>query len=142
MKSVKKYLILSFLIFTAAFVFCETKATVTKLPQRLFWRIDGTDRTGKPSVIFVQGTIHVGNDKLFPLADEVVSKFVCANRVVGEISNEEMENHEKAILRRTLLSFKKADGRLVTDYLSAEECETAGEILGKSMFKKFSVFEP
>ncbi len=64
-------------------------ATLTETPARMFWRIDGTDKNGNPSTVYVQGTFHVGDDRLYPLADMVVEAWGTADRLMAEISDED-----------------------------------------------------
>ena len=49
------------------------KATLTRTDSRLFWRIDGTDASGNPSTVYIQGTFHLGDERIFPLSEEVIN---------------------------------------------------------------------
>ena len=63
-------------------------ATLTKTDSRAFWRIDGTDKNGNPSTVYIQGTFHLGDERIFPLSEEVQQAFVNADRHAGEISTQ------------------------------------------------------
>ncbi|MBQ2479917.1 MAG: TraB/GumN family protein [Treponema sp.] len=49
----------------------------------MFWKISGTDKNGNPSVVYIQGTIHVGSKELYPLDKEVLDAFNNADRIAG-----------------------------------------------------------
>ena len=42
----------------------STKPKLTKMQERMLWKISGTDKNGKESTIYVQGTIHLGDERL------------------------------------------------------------------------------
>ena len=64
----------------------KAPATLTKTDSRAFWRIDGTDKNGNPSTVYIQGTFHLGDERIFPLSEEVQQAFVNADRHAGELS--------------------------------------------------------
>lgn len=94
-------LILAGLIFTSCISTKEypdgLKACLTKCQSRFFWRIDGTDKRGKPSTVYIQGTYHIGDQRLYPVAEEVMTAFRNSDRLVAEVSSAESKNLEKEI---------------------------------------------
>ncbi|MBR0475981.1 MAG: hypothetical protein IJJ66_04105, partial [Treponema sp.] len=81
----KKFCKSLFILFAAAFVLCTNsfakesasakKASLSKEKPRFFWKISGVDKNGNPSFVYIQGTIHLGSEKLFPLDKEVLDAF-------------------------------------------------------------------
>lgn len=88
------------LITILAFTSCATKvdrpkAVLVEEADTMFWRIDGTDKRGNPSTIYVQGTIHIGPEKP-EISKSVLEKFNNANRVAGEIASDDWAKVTKA----------------------------------------------
>jgi uncharacterized protein YbaP (TraB family) len=46
----------------------------------MFWRITGTDAAGKQATVYIQGTIHLGDDRLYPLSGSVLNAWNSADR--------------------------------------------------------------
>ncbi len=93
-------------------------ATLTKTKSRAFWRIDGTDKNGNPSTVYIQGTFHLGDEKIFPLSEEVQQAFLSADRYAGEIST---QGYADLAAAAPALNAPNKDGKMVTDYLTDEE---------------------
>ncbi|MCR5218126.1 TraB/GumN family protein [Treponema sp.] len=118
----KSFLIpLFFVLASCASVPVSQKACVTKTDQRLFWRIDGVDKKGKPSVIYIQGTIHVGDERLTSVSDEVLEAFTLSDRIVAEVSSRDFIKTGFYAVR---LAMPNKDGKIVTDYLNEEQKAT------------------
>ena len=117
------------------------KATVEKI-DRMFWKISGTDKKGRPSSVYLLGTIHVGDEKLLPLPDPIMDAFWGAKRVAAEISEDDMENVEGAIAAAMGKSYLNANGRNVLDYLTEEEKKALEPLADKAMLEQLAVFEP
>ena len=96
----------------------KAAATLTKTDSRAFWRIDGTDKNGNPSTVYIQGTFHLGDERIFPLSDEVQQAFLNADRHAGEIST---QGYIDLAAAGPQLNAPNKDGKLVTDYLTEEE---------------------
>ena len=96
----------------------KTPATLTKTESRAFWRIDGTDKNGNPSTVYIQGTFHLGDERIFPLSDEVQEAFKNADRYAGEIST---QGYAELAALGPELNAPNKDGKLVTDHLTDDE---------------------
>lgn len=144
----KKYLsMLAAAMLAALMLSCATtggkaKATLTECPERMFWRIDGTDRKGSPSTVYVQGTFHLGDNKMYPLADGVVSAWSKADRLVAEIASKDYMLLQAKLMELMVDSYKKAGGRVVTDRLTEEQKKTLQDFFDKEMMDQFTLFEP
>lgn len=96
----------------------QAKAKLTKTQSRAFWKIEGTDVNGNPSVVYIQGTFHLGDERIYPLSEEVQKAFMSADRYAGELSTQSYV--DLATISPSLAAPNK-DGKLVTDYLTEEE---------------------
>lgn len=96
----------------------KAPAKLTKTESRAFWRIDGTDKNGNPSTVYIQGTFHLGDERIFPLSEEVQEAFVNADRYAGEIST---QGYADLAALGPELNAPNKDGKLVTDHLTEEE---------------------
>lgn len=136
----KKFCKSLFILFAAAFVLCTNsfakesasakKASLSKEKPRFFWKISGTDKNGNPSFVYIQGTIHLGSEKLFPLDKEVLEAFNSADLLAGEISSEDMGKIQLYSMRLVQESFIKAGGKKVSENLSEKEIESLKNLLG------------
>lgn len=84
---VKKFILVFLLVFLGFQL--SAQATISRYPGSMFWKITGTDSKGQPSEIYVLGTIHVGDDRLFPLPDYIEEAWKAADKHVCEISSKE-----------------------------------------------------
>lgn len=120
----------------------RAKATLTECPERMFWRIDGTDKKGNPSVVYVQGSFHLGDERMFPLADPVMAAWDSADRLVAEISSTDTAQVQIKVMELMVDSFKKAAGRVVTDGLTDKQKATLGKYMEAEVAAKLALFEP
>ena len=93
----------------------------------MFWRIDGTDLKGRNTTVYVQGTIHIGDDRLLPLDEEVIAAFDSSDRIVAECSSRDYNRMGFYSLR---LVRPNEDGKVVTDYLNDAENIVLHEYIG------------
>ncbi len=139
-------------IFTAALLLCiftactttkkETKATLSKQPERMFWKITGTDANGLPSTVYIQGTFHLADDRAYPLADQVLDAWDSADRLVGEVSLADYASLPTEIQTLVIKSYLNAKGQNILDKLSDEQIETLNSYLSEEMAEQMAIFEP
>ena len=96
-------------------------ATLTKTNSRMLWRIDGTDKNGNPSVVYVLGTFHFADNSIYPLSDEILGAWNSADRLVAEISSSDQVRLNVEVLPEMLEESQKlAVGHNVIDELSPD----------------------
>ncbi len=117
-------------------------ATLTECPERMFWRIDGVDKQGNPSTVYVQGSFHVGDSRMYPLQPGVVQAWSGADRLVAEIASKDYMQLQAKLMELMMQSLQKAGGRVVTDGLTEEQKKTLQGFIDKEMMDKFALFEP
>lgn len=96
----------------------KAPAALTKTESRAFWRIDGTDKNGNPSTVYIQGTFHLGDESIFPLSEEVQQAFLNSDRYAGEIST---QGYSDLAALSPQLNAPNKDGKLVSEHLTEEE---------------------
>ncbi|MBQ0167452.1 MAG: TraB/GumN family protein [Treponema sp.] len=120
----------------------KAKAVLVKEDSRMLWSINGTDRNGNPSKIYVQGTFHIADGRCYPVSDLVEEAFFSADRIFGEISGE--GNIELNIRMPSIYeeSMARANGRLLSDNLSDEDVLLLIQLAGEDVFNTLNQFEP
>ena len=110
MKNTKKILsLLSIFILVFVLFSCETvKAPkipeLTKYDDLMFWEINGADGNGKLSTIYVLGTIHVGDERLYPISQDIANAYGKADKIYGEISTEDW----KVVVNKTAIRMQES----------------------------------
>lgn len=141
-----------FIIAASIFISCAStktsdsaikqKAVLEKQAERMFWKIDGTDRNGNPSAIYVQGTFHLADEKCYPIADNVINAFKESDRIFGELStegNKELTDRMPEVYNE---SITRANGRLLSDNLPEEDVLFIKQLFGEDLFNYCNCFEP
>lgn len=114
MKNTKKILsLLSICILVFSLFSCETvKAPkipeLTKYDDLMFWEINGADSNGKLSTIYVLGTIHVGDERLYPISQDIANAYGKADKIYGEISTEDWKMVVNKTAKRMQESMEEA----------------------------------
>ncbi len=140
--------VISILTFAFMLVSCATttstgtkqKADLSKYPEAMLWELKGTDSQGNPSSVYILGTIHVADNRLYPLPNVVESAWKNADRIVGEISTDDWGRYTDEIQKRTIASLSK--DKSVKDYLTDDENEFLTALLGAQTYASLSMFEP
>lgn len=139
----KKTVLTFFALIVCAVQFAfASPATLTKQNSRMFWCINGTDKNGNPSAVYIQGTIHLGDERLYPLSDEVLDAWASADRLVGEISSRDMGRLQSVVQRDMFASYQRASGRNLFDYLTEEEKDLLYMVMDGNQAQVYAVFEP
>lgn len=108
----------------------------------MFWRLSSFDSTGKPSQVYIQGTIHIGDDRLYPVADSVLAAWKSADRLAGEISTEGWASFQQELQKHMIQSYTDAAGRSVYDGLSDSRKKTLYSVIDKKTADSLALFEP
>lgn len=93
------------------------------------------------AVAFVQGTLHLGTDALYPLDRSVNDALVAADLALGELSSADMDRANGVILERMSFSLLSR-GRTLDALLSAEEVAYLRGVLGAEGYRFVSVYQP
>ena len=150
MKNFKKALIallaLSFVLAvscatTAGSKTAKQKASLEKTQERMLWKISGTDKNGEPSTVYVQGTIHLGDDRLV-VSDNVKRLFLGADRRIGEIASEDYPKIQEKTIEMMIESAKAAGNKDFRDELTQEQNAFLENLFPKETLAQYALFEP
>ena len=124
-------------------------ATLTKYDNEMFWEINATDKNGEPSKIYVLGTIHAADDRLYPISENIVEAFINADALYGEISTEDNNKILQETMSRQMESNKRElarieeTGKKYSDYLTEDQKALAAALLGGPQgLAQMEMFEP
>lgn len=127
----------------------EKPATLTKHDNAMFWELNATDKNGAPSTVYVLGTFHAGDDRMYPLPTNVVKAFVTSQRIAGEISSSDFNNMMKESISRIEAASKREIQRINethttwADSLSSRQLAMAQALVGgEANFTAFVSNEP
>ena len=153
MKKLKRMLTAVLALSFVLFVSCATtstgtktakqKATLEKTSERMLWKISGTDKNGNPSAIYVQGTIHVGDERLV-ISDNVKKLFLSADRRIGEISSADYPKIEAKTAEMMIEGAKAAalENKDFRNDLSEEHNEMLRSLMQEESTTQYAMFEP
>ncbi|MBR5646108.1 MAG: TraB/GumN family protein [Treponema sp.] len=82
----------------------QKKAILYRYPDAMLWRIDGFDKRGKSSTVYCLGTIHYGDDRLYPWPECIDEAFNSAKRYYGELSEEDIAALPKEVMTMLMKS--------------------------------------
>ncbi len=104
---------------------------------RMFWTLSAP--TG--GKLYLQGTLHLGSDELFPFHTQVTESMKRADIVLGELSSADLDRSQSLILER--MSFALLDkSRTLNGLLSPDELAYLEAFLGKEALRNLSLFMP
>lgn len=102
-------------------------AQIKKYKDSMFWEINGKDNNGVTSTVYILGTIHVGDDRLYPVPDFIEAAYDNSDRIIGELSTDAWEAMSVATNKKKNDSEKreaeriKETGKTISDYLTDDE---------------------
>lgn len=120
----------------------STSFAVPETSDRMYWNISGTDSKGNPSTVHILGTIHVGDERLYPLPDQVMEDFKNADRIVAELSSADMDAMQGALIKALVSSMIRANGRNVLKELDEEEKDILFSVLDENIARSLAIYEP
>jgi hypothetical protein len=103
------------------------------------WTVSGGPAgTGR---VFVQGTLHLGRDELFPLDDRVLDALSRADLVLAELSPGDLGRSRDLVLDRIADSILDG-GKTLYDLLPAADIAYAEAVMGKENLRRLALFRP
>lgn len=119
------------------------KLVLTETDERMFWEIHGTSLDGTPSTVYILGTIHLGDERLYPLPDAVQDAFENADRVFGELSAEDMVNAQTVLVEKMAAVSENIDPEnTLANHLSQDEIIFLESIFGQEYLQTAFLFDP
>lgn len=120
----------------------KTAADLIERPERMFWEIQGTDSQGNPATVYILGTIHLADKRLYPIDNTVLQLWDSADRVAGEISSNGWAQYMTDLQNRMVKSAETARGHDFRKNLTKEELDFLTKTLGVEAVEQFAQFEP
>lgn len=141
MKKNKLLIVLPFLLLFVLTSCASTKsAVITKCPERFFWKIEGRDTSGKKSAVYIQGTIHVGDERILPLPEAVENAFDTADRYVAELSSSDIAEAPSKTMERMVASYNEDYD--IRKKLSISNLDIMYKLMPEEQVAEVSKFEP
>lgn len=109
--------------------FARDKAIVEKKDGAMFWEMTGTDKNGNESKVYILGTFHAGDDRLYPLPQFVLDAYDNADIVCGEISTQGWEELQSVLISKMASDMLDSESHL-DQFLTEEEVALTYEYLG------------
>ncbi|MBO7637489.1 MAG: TraB/GumN family protein [Treponema sp.] len=140
----KKVFSLIFLVFISLlFLSCLSSPKASLEPtERFYWTISGTDKRGNPSYVHILGTIHMADDRLYPLPDVIMDDLNNSKRIAAEIGSDDMQELQGRMYGLLMESVVRAKGRDISKELTKEELEYVEETIGPQAFAMYRMMEP
>ena len=139
----KVFPIISLLFISILFFSCLSSPKASLEPkERFYWTISGTDKSGKPSYVHILGTIHMGDDRLYPLPDVIMDDLINSKRIAAEIGSDDIQELQARMYGLLMESVVKAKGRDISKELTKEELEFVVETVGAQAFAMYRMMEP
>ncbi len=133
--------------FAVFFLSCATTpqkqpAKFTERPERRFWQMQ-RQPDGGFSTVYVLGTIHMADERIYPFAQTVLDAFDSADRIVGEISTEGWSRFEPELMKMMLNSISlDKDVSDLRQRLSPEEIQILEMLFEPEVLDSLCFFEP
>ena len=116
--------------------------TLKKYPGTMLWEIDGCDKNGQPSTIYLLGTYHAGDDRIMPFPQCVQTAIDSADRFVCELSQSDWNNMQSLMNDLTMQSFLKDLSHTLIDDLTQDEIILITQYIDQQALAQLVCFEP
>ncbi|TFG79018.1 MAG: TraB/GumN family protein [Spirochaetales bacterium] len=104
---------------------------------RMFWTVSSS----QGGTAYVQGTMHLGSDELYPFAPAVLESLKKADLVLAELSSADMDRGNGLVLNRMAEAILEG-GKILGDYLGEDEIAFLENYMGKEAYRRLAPFRP
>ena len=115
---------------------------LTKYPDTMLWRIDGTASDGTPSKVYLLGTYHAGDDRVLNFPECVSTALEESDRFCCELSSEVWNALPDMMNELTVQSFLTDLSHTLIDDLTPDEITLVNTFLDSQTFAQIVCFEP
>lgn len=116
--------------------------TLKKFPDTMLWEIDGYDKNGDPSKIYLLGTYHAGDERITPFPECVQTAIDSADRFVCELSQADWNNMQNLMNDLTMQSFLTDLSHTFVDDLTQDEIILISRYIDQQTLAQLICFEP
>ncbi len=114
--------------------------SIIETNERMFWEIHGTAKDGTPSTVYILGTIHAGDERMYPLSNYVISAFDNSDRILAEVSSEDIILSANAVGKKMMEGVKLS--RNMYDSFTDVELDYIYSTQDANLIENFKIFEP
>lgn len=115
----------------------QAKNILIERNERMFWEIKG-----EKGSIFVQGTIHQGADRLYPLDENVLNAFDTADKIYAEIAAGDLQEAINQTLPKTMGAMFAKKQKQAFPALNDEEKKALKDFVGAKIYVSIAMAEP
>lgn len=120
----------------------EVSLPVLKKYDSMFWEINGTDKNGEKSKVYIAGTYHLSDERSFPLPEDVENAWNESDRFVCELSESDWNKFQAAVDEKVNASIILGTGKSLVDELSPNELMIVSTLLGEEQTASLVCYEP
>ena len=106
---------------------------------RMFWTVSGGPN-GR-GTLYVQGTLHLGRDELFPLDKKVLDLMASSDVILAQLSPGDLARSRELVLDRMAEAVLEG-GKTLEDLIPAADAAIAAELMGRENFRRLAIFRP
>lgn len=115
-------ILLALLVMITLLLGCQSDTTEERNDGGFLWKVENGDTT-----VYLQGTIHVGNEDFYPLNEKIESAYKESDVVLPEVNLNEVDPSISQTLMMELAMYE--DGQTITDDLTKDTYADLEEIL-------------
>jgi len=108
----------------------------------MFWEIDGSDKNGNPSKIYIAGTYHLSDERSFPLAEEIEAAWNSSDRFICELSEADWDIFQSAVDKKVNESIILGTDKNLVDELTPQELLLISSLLGEEQAASYVCYQP
>lgn len=116
--------------------------------EDFLYYINGKDKNGEEANVFILGTLHIGDEKLYPLSEDIGDCYLNADRLVAELSSSDYDNIPFFMNKKVNESAKKEvlrisnNGKSLEELLTDEQKEFLLQFIPKVELARLYKYEP
>lgn len=108
----------------------------------MFWEIDGRDKNGEESKVYIAGTYHLSDERSFPLSEEIENAWNESDRFICELSDADWDVFQAAVDEKVNASVILGTDKSLVDELSPNELMIISTLLGEEQTATLICYEP
>jgi len=120
----------------------EEQNKLTKYPDAMLWKIEGTAKDGTPSKVYLLGTYHAGDDRVLAFPECVSDALEESDRFCCELSSTVWDKLPEMMQDLTVQAFLTDLSHTLIDDLSQDEITLISSFIDSQTFAQLVCFEP
>ena len=119
----------------------EEQNKLTKYPDAMLWKIEGTAKDGTPSKVYLLGTYHAGDDRVLAFPECVSDALEESDRFCCELSSTVWDKLPEMMQDLTVQAFLTDLSHTLRDDLSQDEITLISSFIDSQTFAQLVCFE-